>query len=155
MSKKDELKGGLSALFGDTAEPHHEQTSTDEAVKAKEMEVEQTTRQDEEDLINSTEDEELRELLKARRMDGRGRPRKDCKDRESKTQGYSRTSLILNDAQVAKIKEIGFRETLTMKELFELALNMVIEKYEQTHGEVVPRPERYKGDINSIFNNKK
>lgn len=154
MATKEELKGGLDSLFGGS-KPQPGQASTDEAKNSPEIKQEPTTKQDEEDLINSVEDEQLREALRAKRMDGRGRPRKNHDKNGKRTDGYSRTSLIVNDEKAAKIKEIAFRETLTMKEIFELALDMVIEKYEQTHGEVVPRPERYKGDINSIFSNDK
>lgn len=154
MATKEELKGGLDSLFGGS-KPQPGQASTDEAKNSPEIKQEPTTKQDEEDLINSVEDEQLREALRAKRMDGRGRPRKNHYKNGKRTDGYSRTSLIVNDEKAAKIKEIAFRETLTMKEIFELALDMVIEKYEQTHGEVVPRPERYKGDINSIFSNDK
>lgn len=155
MATKDELKGGLNSLFGGSSKPQPEQASTDEATNSPEIKVEPTTRQDEEDLINSVEDEKLREALRAKRMDGRGRPRKNHDKNGKRTDGYSRTSLILNDTKAAKIKEIAFRETLTMKEIFEYALDMVIEKYEKAHGEVIPQPERYKGDINSIFSNNK
>ena len=157
MSKKEnELRGGLNALFGGNSsqnqrEPLQEPDGTTES-SSPQMEVEQTTEEDEQDLINSVEDEALREALRKKRMDGRGRPRKDHDKSGSLTNGYSRTSLILNTAKQAKIKEIAFRETLTMKEIFEAALDMLIEKYEAKHGEVVPRPEKYKGNIKDIFN---
>lgn len=137
-NKGEELKGGLNALFGGAAT--QETAPTVEAAAA-----------DPEDIINTVSDRELREALRAKRMDGRGRPRKNTDKNGKRTDGYSRTSLILKDEKVAKIKEIAFRETLTMKEIFEAALDMLIEKYESTHGEVIPRPERYKGDINKIF----
>ena len=50
----------------------------------------------------------------------------------------------------AKIKEIAFIETLTMKEIVELALDMVIERYESKHGTITPIKDRKK-DINEIF----
>ena len=59
-------------------------------------------------------------------------------------------SLIINKEKWAKIKEIAFVETLTMKEIVELALDMVIERYESKHGEIIPAPERKK-DITEIF----
>lgn len=152
MAKK-EFGGGLDALFNRT-DKTQEQASTDEAPKSKAPEFvkEPTTPEDENDLINSVEDEQLREALRKKRMDGRGRPRTKRDATGKRTDGYSRTSLILKDEKVAKIKEIAFRETLTMKEIFELALDIIIEKYERKHGEVVPRPERYKRDINKVFN---
>lgn len=156
MASKDQLKGGLNSLFGgsSTPEPKEETTPVVEAQTSNspKLKVEPTTRQDEEDLINSVEDEQLREALRKKRMDGRGRPRTKRDATGKRTDGYSRTSLILKDEKVAKIKEIAFRETLTMKEIFELALDTIIEKYEKKHGEVIPRPERYKVDINKVFN---
>lgn len=154
MASKDELKGGLNSLFGGS-KPQPEETSKGKEQTSPQMEVEPTTRQDETDLINSIEDEELRAKLRARRMEGRGRPRKNHDKNGKRTDGYSRTSVIINEEKQAKIKEIAFRETLTMKEIFEYALDMVIEKYESTHGVVIPHPENYKGDINDIFSNKK
>lgn len=138
MSSKEELRGGLSALFGEQPTPKAE-------------EAQGATYSEESDIINSVSDEALREALKIKRMEGRGRPRKNTDKNGKRTDGYSRTSLILNDAQVAKIKEIAFRETLTMKEIFEAALNLAIEKYEAKHGVVKPHPESYKGDVNKVF----
>lgn len=149
MANKKDFGGGLAALFGEVKP--QEQASADKAPETS-FKVEHTTPEDETDLINSVEDEKLREALRARRMEGRGRPRKNTDASGKRTDGYSRTSLILNDEKVAKIKEIAFKETLTMKEIFEYALDKVITEYEAKHGEVVPRPERYKGDINKVFN---
>lgn len=115
------------------------------------MEVEPTTAQDEADLINSIEDERLREALRAKRMDGRGRPRKNTDRNGKRTDGYSRTSLIVNDELWAKIKEVAFRETLTMKEIVDLALHMVVDRYEAKHGTIEPQPQKYAKNINEIF----
>lgn len=115
------------------------------------MEVEPTTAQDEADLINSIEDERLREALRAKRMDGRGRPRKNTDRNGKRTDGYSRTSLIVNDELWAKIKEVAFRETLTMKEIVDLALHMVVDRYEAKHGTIEPQPQKYTKNINEIF----
>lgn len=115
------------------------------------MEVEPTTEQDEADLISSIEDERLREALRAKRMDGRGRPRKNTDKNGKRTDGYSRTSLIVNDELWAKIKEVAFRETLTMKEIVDLALHMVVDRYEAKHGTIEPQPQKYTKNINEIF----
>lgn len=147
MAKKD-FGGGLDALFNGTDQTQEQASS----VEAPKFVQEPTTPDDENDLINSIEDEQLRAALRAKRMDGRGRPRKNTGKNGKRTDGYSRTSLILNDEKVAKIKEIAFRETLTMKEIFEFALDKVIADYESKHGIVEPRPERYKGDITKVFN---
>lgn len=149
MSKKEErLKGGLDALFGGTAS--RAKVEVVEEVNPK-MEIEPTTSSDEEDLINSVEDEALREALRKKRMEGRGRPRKNLGANGKRTDGYARTSIIANEAKYAKIKEIAFRSTLTTKDIMEAAMDMLIEKYESKHGEVIPNPEAYKGDIKRLF----
>lgn len=154
-----------NAISGIVADPTPEATAQTEAITesssstpekpeaevASGMETEPTTAQDEADLINSIEDEELREALRAKRMDGRGRPRKNTDKNGKRTDGYSRTSLIVNDELWAKIKEVAFRETLTMKEIVDLALRMVVERYEAKHGTIEPKPEKYTKDINEIF----
>ena len=166
MGKKD-LRGGIANLLSgadqritqqpqaarETPEqPKGEETATQEA--APQMVVEPTTLQDEADLINSVEDEELREELRQRlqrkRLIGRGRPRKNDQ-LGRRMDGYDRTSLIINKAKWAKIKEIAFIETLTMKEIVELALDIVIERYESKHGEIKPQSDRGKKDITEIF----
>lgn len=162
MAKKD-LSGGIANLLSGADQritqqqqaaegtPKQPEGATQEA--APQMEVEPTTLQDETDLINSVEDEELREELRERlrqkRLIGRGRPRKNDQ-LGRRMDGYDRTSLIINKEKWAKIKEIAFVETLTMKEIVELALDMVIERYESKHGEIIPAPERKK-DITEIF----
>ena len=164
MATKKDLTGGIANLLSGadqritqqrqaapetTEQP--EGTATQEA--APQMKVEPTTIQDESDLINSVEDEELREELRERlrqkRLVGRGRPRKNDQ-LGRRMDGYDRTSLIINKAKWAKIKEIAFIETLTMKEIVELALDMVIERYESKHGKIIPVPDRKK-DITEIF----
>lgn len=166
MAKKD-LTGGIANLLSgadqritqqpqaaqETPEqPKGEGTATQGA--APQMAVEPTTLQDEADLINSVEDEELREelreRLKRKRLIGRGRPRKNDQ-LGRRMDGYDRTSLIINKEKWAKIKEIAFIETFTMKEIVELALDMVIERYEAKHGEIKPQPDRGKKDITEIF----
>lgn len=162
--KKKELKGGIANLLSGADQSVTKQkeeviTSPDpkepeEGKPYPDMNIEPATLQDESDLINSIEDEELKEELERRlaqkRLVGRGRPRKN--DQLGKrTDGYDRTSLIINKAKWAKIKEIAFIETLTMKEIVELALDLVIERYELKHGEVTPHPERPKKDISLIF----
>lgn len=166
MADKEKLKGGLANLLSGanqsvTKQQEKEQPVTDEATTeqpqtegaAPQMAVEPTTLQDERDLLNSIEDEELRKELEARlykkKLIGRGRPRKNDQ-LGRRMDGYDRTSLIINVEKWAKVKEIALRETLTLKEIVELALDMVIDRYESKHGEVKPQPVR-KRDINDIF----
>lgn len=159
MADKERLKGGLANLLagannsvsGRKAEPAGETVTP---IEEPAMVGEPTTTQDERDLLATIEDEELRKQLEERliqkRRVGRGRPRKnDILGRRS--DGYERTSLIINKEKWDKIKEIALIETLTLKEIMELALDGVIERYESKHGEVKPHPERHKRDINEIF----
>lgn len=166
MADKEKLKGGLANLLSGanqsvTKQQEKEQPVTDEATTeqpqtegaAPQMAVEPTTLQDERDLLNSIEDEALRKELEARlyrkKLIGRGRPRKNDQ-LGRRMDGYDRTSLIIPVEKWGKVKEIALRETLTLKEIVELALDMVIERYESKHGEVKPQPVR-KRDINDIF----
>lgn len=176
MADKEKLRSGLANLIGgaDSSVRHKErlqnlaesfskpteQPVTDEANPeqqtegaAPQMAVEPTTLQDERDLLNSIEDEELRKELEARlyrkKLIGRGRPRKNDQ-LGRRMDGYNRTSLIIPVEKWEKVKEIALRETLTLKEIVELSLDMVIERYETKHGEVKPQP-REKKDINEIF----
>lgn len=173
MAKKD-FTGGLANLLSgaDQNVTERQQPNTDNSHEteaalerlqaeaepeqqsaAPQMVVKPTKPQDEIDLINSIDDPELREELKRRQhqrtMIGRGRPRKNTDRLGRRTDGYNRTSLIVPVDKWAKIKEIAFRETLTMKEIVELAIDMVIERYEAKHGEV--KPQQRKIDINDIF----
>lgn len=148
MSKKaEQLKGGLEALFGGV-KPRTEKIEVMDEVPTT---IEEPQDNKEDDLINSVEDEALREALRKRRMDGRGRPSKDKTPEGKRTDGYSRTSVIVNIEKYAKVKEIAFRSTLTTKEVMEVALDLLIEKYEAKHGEVIPNPEAYKGDKSKLF----
>ena len=160
-SNKKDLQGGIANLLGGAdrqratgaePQPSEQQPQTEGASStAPDFKVQPTTKKDEEDLINSIEDAKLRAALEARRKEGRGRPRKNTDATGKRTDGYSRTSFIIKDTTWAKIREIAFRKTLTMKEIVELALEMLIKEYEKTNGEVTPHPERYKGDIHDIF----
>ena len=146
---KERLHSLTESMTGDEAKPETEQPES----AAPQMAVEPTTTKDETDLINSIEDEELRKELERRllrkRMIGRGRPRKNDQ-LGRRMDGYDRTSLIIPVEKWGKVKEIALRETITLKEIVELALDMVIERYESKHGEVKPQP-REKKDINKIF----
>ena len=163
---RDKLKRALAGLMSDPTPTAQDEAKTGgssipeaeaaevraEAEASPSMEVEPTTAQDEADLINSIENEQLREALRKKRMEGRGRPRKNTDRNGNRTDGYSRTSLIVNDELWAKIKEVAFRETLTMKEIVDLALHMVVERYEARHGTIEPQPQNYKKkNINEIF----
>lgn len=136
MAKRD-LSGGLQSLL-QRKDPKIETSSTEE-LKA--------TIKDPE-LKEALEDEEtLRSALRSKRFAG-GRPKKG-ETRESKTKGYGRTCIVINEEKLAKIKEIGFRETLTLKEIFEAMMDNLIKTYEAKHGEITPTD--HSGDANKLY----
>lgn len=138
MAKKD-LSGGLQNLL-QRKDPTIETPSTTEELRA--------TIKDPE-LKEALEDEEtLKSALRSKRFAG-GRPKKG-EIRESKTKGYGRTCIVINEEKLAKIKEIGFRETLTLKEIFEAMMDNLIKTYEAKHGEIIPSD--HSGDANNLFN---
>ena len=164
MAKKD-LTGGIANLLSGADQKITQQQQaaqetpeqpTKEAGTTPQGEIEPTTTQDELDLINSIEDEslkkELEERLRRKRLIGRGRPRKDTDVFGKRMDGYDRTSLIINMEKWAKIKEIALIETLTLKEIVDLALDLVIERYEAKHGTVKPNQnEKPKRNLRDIF----
>lgn len=172
MADKEKLKSGLANLLSGADQRVRQQKVKEvtEAIIGRsvedpvadgqqegaplQMDVEPATLQEETELINTIEDaelkKELQERLRRKRMIGRGRPRKNDQ-LGRRTDGYERTSLIIPVDKWAKIKEIAFIETLSLKEIIELALDMVIDRYESKHGEVKPQPQRPKKDISEIF----
>lgn len=143
MSKKeDTLRGGLSALFGEAPkqeQPQHQtQEATAEATQTEaepqpEAEPEEATSTD--DVINTIEDEELRAALHSKRMQHRGRPRKNMNKR-SVADGYGRVTTIMNLSKVEKLHYIAVKETLTLKEIWDECLDIAIERYESKHGKI-------------------
>lgn len=152
MKRDQVLKGGLNALLGGSqrppaTEPEPASAPTDGA-EAPEP-ITEGTPEEEDELIASITDTELREALRRKRMEKRGRPRKGTALRAKEEELYTRTTWIMRRDLLAKLKEISFRETLTIKEIMEQISLEAIAKYEQTHGEVIPRDHR--GDASSLF----
>lgn len=145
MAKK-EFSGGLIELFGENSQPQP-QPSTENTPPAEES-VEEATPEEEEGLINSVEDEELREALKRKRLTGNGRPRKGIHKKKA-SDGYERACMIVNAEKYEKIKTISLRETLSIKEVVEAAMDLAIEAYERKHGEITSTQK--KGDASQIF----
>ena len=120
------------------------------------MKKEPTTTADEKaDVAQLTpeQEEEYRNAQAAARNEHRGRPRKldrDENDNPVRADGYRRTSMIVNVALAAKLKEIAFRSGVSEKSALEAAMKLAIEKYEKKHGEVVPNPSAY-GKLKPIF----
>lgn len=178
--KKDvELMDGLTSLLGaapTTADTKQEQgaqapaeptaeaaatPTTGEGQGAAVEDVEAVEIADEEgaeptdpnDIINSVEDEELRQALRAKRMKGRGK-RKRGQRVDSLQEGYTRACTIVPILKMEKLREISFRETLTIKEVVEAAFDLAIEAYEAEHGEVVPNAAARKGNPENLFKKK-
>lgn len=152
MEKNEAIKSGLDTLFGGSksSEPKEEQSQTPKEDNATSVNVETATEEEEDELMNSIDDE----ALKAKLMERRIKLRESNRTKSAKytpAEGYSRTSLIINNKKYAKIKEIAFRSALTTKVVVETAMDMLIEKYEEKHGTVIPNPKNYKGDVKDLF----
>ena len=126
---KEQLRSGMAILFGEKpASPQLEEIPTAS-----------------EELIETVQDEELKEALRQRQLDGRGRPRRGRK-KESKTEGYGTICVKANLDKWEKVKYISLQETLQIKEVLELALDMLIEKYESEKGTIRVRQSK-KGNV--------
>lgn len=141
MSKKDnELRGGLNALFGNRSEVSPETIGAEPeeaqaAATAPDPDSDTSAKTRQQEIIDSVDDEELKEALHRRQIKGRGRPRKGCSSPEQ-TKLYTRISTIAHKDKYAKIMEIAFRESLQIKEVIEAAMDLAIEAYESKHGEI-------------------
>ena len=137
-TKRDKaLKGGIDALFGGATTRQPQQT---EAAAPTEKEKVQ------EELISTVQDEELRKALRQRQLDGRGRP-KVGRPHDKRTEGYGTVCVKANLEKWAKLEYISLHETLQKKEVLELALDMLIEKYESEKGKIVLSAPSKKGNV--------
>ncbi len=75
---------------------------------------------------------ELRERRLANMRAGRGRPRNENADKETKM------TFVVNKGQLEKIREIGYRDRLLIKEIIFASLERYISDYEKKNGEVTP-----------------
>jgi len=158
MKKRDAvLKGGLNALLGGSpkqeatptaTEPATETATPTDGAEASEKIVEGTP-EEEDALIATIQDEELKAALHRKRMEKRGRPRKGAAYRAKEEELYTRSTWIMRRDLLAKLKEISLRETLTLKEIMEQISLEAVAKYEAKHGEVIPRD--HKGDASQLF----
>ena len=162
--REDKLRGGLDALLGGrrTAPAPTNERSAEEAYQEEllllEKEqapadgagaMEEATPQEEEELINSIQDEALRQKLIERRNRKRGRPRKGAAYRAKQDEIYIRSCWVMRRDQMAKLKEMSFRETLTLREIMAQIVGEAIEAYEKKHGEIIPQEHR--GDASRLF----
>ena len=144
MKRDEVLKGGLNALLGGSQPPEPEPTSA----PIGETLIEGTP-EEEDALIATISDPELKAALHRKRMEKRGRPRKGAAIRAREAELYTRTTWIMRRDLLAKLKELSLRETLTLKEIMEQISLEAIAKYEEKHGKLVPRDHR--GDAASLF----
>lgn len=152
MAKKEILRGAAAALFGGNSQPEAAATDNrpqEAAAVTIEEEVITEASPEEEDLINSIEDEELKAALHAKRMEKRGRPPKAAPIRRREAEIYTRTTFVISREQLAKLKEICFLETITIKDIMNQLIGDAISKYEETHGEI--KPKEHKGDVRTLF----
>lgn len=165
MSKREEkMRGGLDALIGRgrTAPAPTDERSAAEAYEEELLlmekqqapangaeAVDDATPEEEEELINSIQDEALREALRERRNRKRGRPRKGAALQAKQDEIYIRSCWVMRRDQLAKLKEISFRETLTLREIMAQIVGEAIEAYEKKHGEV--KPTDHRGDASKLF----
>lgn len=125
-SKTEKLRGGIDTLFGATAKPREEQEPANAT-----------------DLL---QDEELREALHRRRMEQRGRPRRG-RPRSEESRNTGRITAIVNLSKWEKVKYISLQETMQIKEVLDIALDMVIGKYEAEKGEIRPTTPSKSGNV--------
>ena len=150
MKKEKLLKGGLNALLGGSqSQPQAEAAPAPASPTDGAETIEEGTPAEEDELIASITDSELKAALHRKRMEKRGRPRKDAALRAKEEELYTRTTWIMRRDLLAKLKEISFRETLTIKEIMEEVVSEAVAKYEAKHGEIIPKDHR--GDATSIF----
>lgn len=121
MDKSQKIRGGVQALFGEATTVRKPQLDEPE--------------KDLEKLIETVQDEELKEKLRQRQLEGRGRPKRG-RPHDSKTYGYGTVCVKANLEKWAKLEYISLQESLQKKEVLELALDMLIEKYESEKGTI-------------------
>jgi hypothetical protein len=143
-----EFSGGLSELFRESSEQKQEQTPTQPTSTAQELSSDEAATPEEEDeLINSVDDEELKEALRQRRLRGNGRPKKDS-TKQRASDGYTRACIVVNAEKYEKMKNISLMETLPIKDVIEAAMDLAIEAYERTHGAIT---NFQRGDATKLF----
>ena len=117
-SRKDQLKGGINAMFGETQSP---------VPQPREITEEQYT--------------QMERKQSERRFFMTGRKVQDDPSLRI-TQNDVRTSMSLDKDQYNIIKEIALRETMTIKDLMFAMFQLAIDRYEQKNGKVIIRSEQ-------------
>lgn len=140
-TRDEKLKKGLANLLGGAAAPVKSETST-----ASQLEPDTEQERKTAEMIETVSDEELKEKLRQRQLDGRGRPKRG-RPHDSRTDGYGTICVKANLEKWEKIKVISLRETLQLKEVLELALDKLIAEYEAEKGEIALAPASKKGNV--------
>lgn len=122
-NRKEQLKGGISAMFGD-GQPKTVQPQ----------------------VITEEQYEELERRQSDRRYFMTGRRRNDdTSDRLTKND--IRTCMILDKDQYDILKEIALREAMTIKDLAFAMFQLGIDAYEKKHGKVNIRKPKDRNDL--------
>ena len=139
MDKK-QMKSGLDALFGAKVEQPTDEEKTQQGA----AETQKT------DIIDTIDDAELARLSHAKRMDGRGRPRKNTIKPDGSSK-FTRACIVVDSEQWDLIREIAFRESLQLKEVVSAAFRKAIASYEATHGKIQSTYKQRHGDASQLF----
>lgn len=135
MEKKAEkLRGGVAVLFGEA--PASEPQRQEEEVQTSEASR----------LVDTVQDEELKEKLRQRQLEGRGRPKRG-RPHDSKTDGYGTVCVKANLEKWDKLRYISLQESLQLKEVLELAIDMLIGKYESEKGTIRLKAQPKSGNV--------
>lgn len=137
--KTKDLRGGLKALL-DGADKTSEAKDAIEVAEPQHQGKEELST---EELLNTLEDSSLRDVIRERQTKA-GRPRKGEDSR------YERATLLVDKIKMAKVRKIAALESLLLKDIIEAGLDIVIAKYEETHGTIEPLIQK-KGDILNLF----
>lgn len=138
VKKDDKLAKGLGKLLGGVPAKKEKPAVADTSTAASEPAKD--------DIIETVQDEELKEALRKRQLEGRGKPKKG-RPHDSKTEGYGTICVKANLEKWEKIKYISLQETLQIKEVLELALDKLISEYEEEKGTIRIKPASKKGNV--------
>lgn len=122
-NRKDQLKGGISAMFGE-GQPVTPQPQ----------------------VITEDQYAELERRQSDRRYFMTGRKKNDDTS-ALLTRNDVRTSMILDKDQYELLKEIALREAMTIKDLAFAMFKLGIEMYEKKHGKVILRSSANKREL--------
>lgn len=122
-NRKDQLKGGISAMFGE-GQPAVPQPQ----------------------VITEDQYAELERRQSDRRYFMTGRKKNDDTS-DLLTKNDIRTSMILEKDQYDLLKEIALREAMTIKDLAFAMFKLGIDAYEKKHGKVVLRGNATKREL--------